>query len=192
MSAMRPMFHVIPVLALAASALVCTARGSLSVSAPDSFPTGRTVTAEQLWQEFDGNLPDGVWVSPLESERYEVISALWLRRTFLPSLRRQTENMRRRNIPEGDTAANCSGFALVCRLMLALSAMDAGAHSPATATVIVHQDHPFGGLDATRENHCVAFVLTDEGPWIIEAQSGAFTQLAQYPNRTSIKFVSVH
>jgi hypothetical protein len=58
--------------------------------------------------------------------------------------------------------------------------------------VIVRQEKAFGGLSATMEDHCVAFVLTDEGPWIIEVQSGAYTNIGDYPNRGTIKLVSVH
>ena len=76
--------------------------------------------------------------------------------------------------------------------MLGLSAMESHAHAPATATVIVYQAKPFGGLSATQENHCVALVLTDEGPWIIEAQSGAHVAISDYPNLSTIKLVSVH
>lgn len=172
--------------------LAVAARADLAVEAPRGFPTGRTVTAEELWQQFDRSLPAGVWVSPLENERYEVISAQWLRRTFLPALKRQMQRLWADGVPEENRAANCSGFALVCRLMLNLSAMSVHAHSPATATVIVRQEKAFGGLGATGENHCVSFVLTDEGPWIIEVQSGEFTPLAQYPNLPHVKHVSVH
>lgn len=175
---------------LALSTLAAWAR--IEVSAPAGMPKGKTVTAEQLWQEFDRTLPPGVWVSPLQNKHYEVISAKWLRREFLPALKRQMKAMRERDIAEDDTAGNCNGFALVCRLMLNLSAMEARARAPATATIIVGQERPFGGLGATRENHAVAFVLTDEGPWIIEAQSGEFTTIANYPNRKTIKLVSVH
>jgi len=162
------------------------------VSAPTGMPTGKTVTAEQLWEVFDHALPPDVWVSPLENSKYEVISAKWMRREFLPALKQQMKMLWGRRIPEEDSAGNCSGFALVCRLMLSLSAMEAHARAPAAATVIVKQEKPFGGLSATMENHCVAFVLTDEGPWIIEAQSGAYTKISDYPNRGSIKLVSVH
>jgi hypothetical protein len=167
-------------------------RAELHLSAPTGMPTGTTISAGKLWEEFDHALPPGVWVSPLECTDYEVISAKWLRRSFLPSLKSQMRELRARDIPEENSAANCSGFALVCRLMLGLSAMEAHARAPATATVIVSQEQPFGGLGATNENHCVAFVLTDEGPWIIEAQSGEFIPLAAYPNRGTIKLVSVH
>ena len=150
------------------------------------------MTAEKLWEEFDRTLPPGVWVSPLESTHYEVISARWMRRTFLPALKRQMENLVQQGIPEDNTAGNCSGFALIGRLMLSLSAMSVHARSPAAASVIVTQNAAFGGLGATMVDHCVAFVLTDEGPWIIEVQSGAYTAINAYPNRESIKLVSVH
>jgi hypothetical protein len=179
-------------LALLLALTLPTARADLGISAPSGMPTGKTVTAEQLWQEFDRTLPSGVWVSPLENAEYEVVSAKWMRRTFLPAVRRQMKTLWARDIPEEDAAGNCSGFALVFRLMLGLSAMEAHARAPATATVIVHQDKPFGGLGATQENHCVAFVLTDEGPWIIEAQSGSYIALGDYPNRETIRLVSVH
>jgi len=171
---------------------VLPARADLRIVAPSGMPPGKTISAEKLWQEFDRTLPPGVWVSPLESREYAVISAQWLRRTFLPALSEQMKTLWADGIPEEDTAGNCSGFALVCRLMLGLSAMQAHARAPATATVIVHQDRPFGGLSATKEDHCVAYVLTDEGPWIIEAQSGAHVAVADYPNRATIKLVSVH
>ena len=172
-------------------ALVSTLAG-LDVYAPSGMPIGKTVTAEQLWEEFDRTLPPDVWVSPLENNRYEIISAKWLRGTFLPALKQQMKELWTRGIPEQDSAGNCNGFALICRLMLSLSAMSVHARAPATATVIVSQEHPFGGLSATMENHCVAYVLTDEGPWIIEAQSGEYVKIADYPNRTTIKLVSVH
>ena len=164
----------------------------LDVYTPTGMPTGKTVTARQLWEEFNHTLPPNVWVSPLESRRYEVISARWMRREFLPALRQQMKQLWDKNIPEEDSAGNCNGFALVCRLMLTLSAMEAHACAPATATVIVHQNKPFGGLSATKEDHCVAFVLTDEGPWIIEVQSGTYIRISDYPNLGTIKLVSVH
>lgn len=167
-------------------------RADLYVSAPAGMPTGKTVTAQQLWEVFDHVLPPNVWVSPLESSEYEVISARWMRREFLPALKEQMSTFWRDRIPEDDTAGACSGFALVCHLMLNLSAMDVHAHTPAVATVIVWQGKPFGGLYASMQNHCVIFVLTDEGPWIIEAQSGAYTKIADYPNLGTIKLVSVH
>jgi len=164
----------------------------MDVHTPSGMPTGKTVTAEQLWQEFDRALPPNVWVSPLENRRYEVISARWMRRDFLPALKVQMKQLWDKNIPQEDSAGNCNGFALIARLMLTLSAMEAHACAPATATVIVYQGKPFGGLTGTKEDHCVAFVLTDEGPWIIEVQSGAYTKISDYPNRDTIKLVSVH
>ena len=171
---------------------VATSWADLRVTAPSGMPIGTTVTAEQLWKEFDRTLPPDVWVSPLENSHYEVISAKWMRREFLPALKQEMKTLWARNIPEEDSAGNCNGFALVCRLMLNLSAMEAHARAPAAATVIVKQAKPFGGLSATMEDHCVAFVLTDEGPWIIEVQSGDYTKIADYPNRSTIKLVSVH
>jgi hypothetical protein len=169
-----------------------TLRADLRIAAPAGMPTGQTVTAEQLWQELDRSLPPGVWVSPLEASQYEVISAKWMRRTFLPSLQRQMKTLWDKGVPGENTAGNCNGFALVCRLMLSLSAMDARAHAPAAATVIVKQDQAFGGLNATKEDHCVSYVLTDEGAWIIEVQSGVYARVSEYPNRRTIKLVSVH
>ena len=171
---------------------VATARADLHLSAPADMPVGTKVTAEQLWQEFDRSLPPGVWVSPLQNLEYQVVSAKWMRRSFLPALKRQMASFTRQNLPADDSAANCNGFALVCRLMLNLSAMSARAAAPATATVIVYQGRPFGGLEATAEKHSVAFVLTDEGPWIIEVQSGEYAKLSDYPNRATIRLVSVH
>jgi hypothetical protein len=179
-------------LAVAVGCVAVSAWASLQVYAPAGMPTGKTVTAEQLWQEFDQALPPDVWVSPLESSQYEVISADWMRRVFLPALKRQMKSLWDKNIPEDDTAGNCNGFALVCRIMLSLSAMEAHARAPATATVIVKQDQPFGEMSATKVDHCVAFVLTDEGPWIIEVQSGVYAKISDYPNRATIKLVSVH
>jgi hypothetical protein len=188
-----PRPHLLRLLAwLAGLLLAVAAHAGINLYAPDGMPTGRSVTATELWETFDRNLPPGIWISPLENERYEVVSARWLRRTFLPSLRRQMNDFRTRDLPERGRAANCNGFALVCRVMLNLSAMAARAHGPAAATVIVHHAQAFGGLPATNEYHSVAFVLTDEGPWIIEAQSGAYTPLSAYPNLSQIKLVSVH
>ena len=184
----RPARVLAAVLALAAGRSVA----DLYLSTPDDMPTGKTVTAEQLWKEFDSCLPAGVWVSPLENAEYEVISAKWMRSSFLPALRREMREFWAEKIPEDGSAGNCNGFALVCRLMLGLSAMASHASAPATATVIVRQEKPFGGLSATKEDHCVAFVLTDEGPWIIEVQSAQYTKLGDYPNRGTIKMVSVH
>lgn len=183
-----------PVCGLVIAVGLATGTGwaNLRVESPAGLPTGRTVTAEQLWQEFDHALPPDVWVSPLESSRYEVISAAWMRRVFLPALKQQMKGIWEKKIPEEDTAGNCNGFALVARLMLSLSAMEAHARAPAAATVIVRQEKPFGGLSATKEDHCVFFVLTDEGPWIVEVQSGAYVKIADYPNRGTIKLVSVH
>jgi hypothetical protein len=178
------------VVVMLATALV--ARADLRLAAPDDLSGGPTITAEQLWQELDRALPPGVWVSPLQNHEYRVIPAAWMRRSFLPALNRQMGQFAKQRIGADNSAANCNGFALICRLMLGLSAMAANSPAPATATLIVHQAAPFGGLEATRENHSVALVLTDEGPWVIEVQSGEHVKLADYPNRSTIKMVSVH
>jgi len=179
-------------LAVALALAALTARADLRISAPAGMPVGKTISAEQFWQEFDHTLPAGVWVSPLENREYEIVSAHWMRRSFLPALAEQMKVLWAKGIPQEDSAGNCSGFALVFRLMLGLSAMESHARAPATATVVVYQGKPFGGLSATQENHCVALVLTDEGPWIVEAQSGAHIAISEYPNLSTIKLVSVH
>jgi hypothetical protein len=184
----RPVLLLAVVLAFAA----IPSWAGMGIYAPSGLPTGKTVTAEKLWQEFDRTLPPDVWVSPLENSEYEVISAKWMRQTFLPALKREMKSLWDDGIPQENSAGNCNGFALICRLMLSLSAMQAHAHAPATATMIVRQEKSFGGLSATMEDHCVAFVLTDEGPWVIEVQSGAYIKIADYPNRGTIKLVSVH
>lgn len=168
------------------------ARGDIDINTPTNMPYGTTITAEDLWKEFDRSLPPNVWVSPLENSRYEVISARWMRTVFLPALKHEMKALWAQKVPQEDSAGNCNGFALLCRLMLSLSAMASHAYAPATATVIVRQEKPFGGLSATMENHCVAYVLTDEGPWIVEVQSGVYTKIADYPNLGTIKMVSVH
>lgn len=178
--------------AVTVAAAALTAQARLGLTIPTGMPTGHTITAEKFWEEFDRTLPEGVWISPLENTEYEVVSAEWMRRAFLPTLKRKMKDLWDRGIPAEDSASNCSGFALVCRLMLGLSAMEARAAAPATATVIVKQNLPFGGLDATMENHSVAFVLTDEGPWIIEVQSAEYVRLQDYPNLATVKLVSVH
>ncbi len=188
LSRLIPLSRLAVVLGLAA----LPAWAGLDVRTPSGMPTGKTVTADQLWEQFDRTLPPNVWVSPLENARYEVISAKWMRRDFLPALKHQMKVLWDKNIPQTDAAGNCNGFALVCRLMLTMSAMEAHACAPATATVIVYQARPFGGLSATNEDHCVAFVLTDEGPWIIEVQSGAYVKFRDYPNLGTVKLVSVH
>jgi hypothetical protein len=179
-------------LAITLGLMATQVRADLEVWAPSDMPIGKTVTATQLWQVFDGSLPPGVWISPLENAEYGVISAKWMRRTFLPAAKRQMHSFWDQRVAEENSAGNCNGFAMVFRLMLGLSAMDSHAPAPATATVIVRQENPFGGLSATKENHCVAFVLTDEGPWIVEVQSGAYVPIRDYPNRENIKFVNVH
>src|SRR6185312_12327104 len=76
-----------------------TSWAGLDVHTPANMPTGQTVTAEQLWQEFDRTLPPNVWVSPLENRKYEVISARWMRRDFLPALKQQMKQLWDKNIP---------------------------------------------------------------------------------------------
>jgi len=114
---------------------VATAQADLRLVAPADMPSGKTITAESLWQEFDRDLPPGVWISPLQNLEYQVISAQLMRRSFLPALKRQMATFSRQNLPADNSAANCNGFALVCRLMINLSAMSARAAAPATATV---------------------------------------------------------
>lgn len=165
---------------------------NLRFMAPGDMPTGRTITATELWEELNRTLPAGVWISPLQNETYQVVSAKWLRRTFLPSLRRQMKQIWDQRLPADNTAANCNGFALVCRLLLNISALSTQDSAPATATLIVQHERPFGDLPATHVPHSVAWVLTDEGPWVIEVQSATPIALSDYPNREFIKLVNVH
>ena len=181
------------ILALGLILTTATAGARLDVETPrGEMPRGKTVTAEALWESLNAELPANVWVSPLENKEYEVISAKWMTKQFLPQLSRIMDDFRASHLPEDDTAGNCNGLGLVGKLLIELSAIEVHAKAPAAASVIVKQQFAFGGVDATKVGHYVLLVLTDEGWWVIEAQSGKHVPLHDYPNRATIHQVSIH
>ncbi len=60
---------------------------------------------------------------------------------------------------------------------------------PSVAVVVVSQINEYGGIPASKGLHMVNLVMTNNGWFIFEPQSGKYILLEKYPNQEYIKYI---
>ena len=83
---------------------------------------------------------------------------------------------------------DCDNFALLYKSLMGISSYKGkGTKEPAIAVMVVEQREAFGGIPAGYL-HKINLVFTNQGWYVLEAQTGEFIKLEDYPNQKYIKY----
>jgi len=84
---------------------------------------------------------------------------------------------------------DCDNFAMLYKSLVGISAYKSEEQNePAVAVLVVEQINEFGGIPATGGLHMVNLVMTNNGWFIFEPQTGKYTLLERYPNQEYIQY----
>ena len=85
---------------------------------------------------------------------------------------------------------DCDNFAMLYKSLMGISGYKSSNKSePSVAVVVVRQVNEYGGIPASNGLHMVNLVMTNNGWFIFEPQSGEFILLEQYPNQEFIQYL---
>lgn len=85
---------------------------------------------------------------------------------------------------------DCDNFAMLYKSLMGISAYkSADNEEPSVAVVVVSQINEYGGIPASKGLHMVNLVMTNNGWFIFEPQSGKYILLEKYPNQEYIKYI---
>lgn len=85
---------------------------------------------------------------------------------------------------------DCDNFAMLYKSLMGISGYKSlNKSEPSVAVVVVRQVNEYGGIPASNGLHMVNLVMTNNGWFIFEPQSGQFTLLEQYPNQEFIEYL---
>ena len=85
---------------------------------------------------------------------------------------------------------DCDNFAMLYKSLMGISGYKSSSESePSVAVVVVRQVNEYGGIPASNGLHMVNLVMTNNGWFIFEPQSGKFILLENYPNQEFIKYL---
>tara|TARA_B110000003_G_scaffold90841_1_gene93007 strand:- start:21281 stop:21892 length:612 start_codon:yes stop_codon:yes gene_type:complete len=85
---------------------------------------------------------------------------------------------------------DCDNFAMLYKSLMGISGYKSSNKSePSVAVVVVRQVNEYGGIPASNGLHMVNLVMTNNGWFIFEPQSGKFILLENYPNQEFIKYL---
>ena len=83
---------------------------------------------------------------------------------------------------------DCDNFALLYKSLMGISSYKGSSKlEPAVAVMVVEQKNEFGGIPSGYL-HMINLVFTNNGWYVIEAQTGKFIKLENYPNQSFVKY----
>ena len=85
---------------------------------------------------------------------------------------------------------DCDNYSMLYKSMMSAAAYKSGAVSePAVAMVVTKQLKEFSSIPATGGLHMLIFVMTSQGWFIVEPQTGDFVELHKYPNQQGMNLI---
>ena len=85
---------------------------------------------------------------------------------------------------------DCDNFAMLYKSLMGISGYKSSNKSePSVAVVVVRQVNEYGGIPASNGLHMVNLVMTNNGWFIFEPQTGKFILLENYPNQEFIEYL---
>ena len=85
---------------------------------------------------------------------------------------------------------DCDNFAMLYKSLMGISGYKSPNKSePSVAVVVVRQVNEYGGIPASSGLHMVNLVMTNNGWFILEPQTGKFILLENYPNQEFIEYL---
>jgi hypothetical protein len=85
---------------------------------------------------------------------------------------------------------DCDNFAMLYKSLMGISGYKSEEKSePSVAVVVVRQINEYGGVPASNGLHMVNLVMTNNGWFIFEPQTGKSILLEKYPNQQFIEYL---
>lgn len=82
---------------------------------------------------------------------------------------------------------DCDNFAMLYKSLMSVAAYKAGdTKEPACALLTLRADNEFGGVPGNGALHMNILVMTNQGWYVVEPQTGVFTLLENYPNQHTV------
>jgi len=96
------------------------------------------------------------------------------------------------SLGDGTENLDCDNFAMLYKSMMSVSAYKSKEpHEPCVALIVVRQVNEFGGIPGTGGLHMVNLVMTNQGWYIVEPQTGEFVLLEKYPNQQHLQLLLI-
>lgn len=87
---------------------------------------------------------------------------------------------------------DCDNFAMLYKSLMGISGYKSKEKSePSVAVVVVRQVNEYGGIRASNGLHMVNLIMTNNGWFILEPQTGKFILLEEYPNQEFIQYLII-
>lgn len=134
--------------------------------------------------------PKDIKVYPMDS-RYKEVDYYWFREfnNWFKKLLFENGIM---SLGDGTENLDCDNFAMLYKSMASVSAYKAKSKfEPCVALLVVRQVNEFGGVPGTGGLHMVNLVMTNQGWFIIEPQTGKFVLLEKYPNQEYLQLLLI-
>lgn len=134
------------------------------------------------------DIPKSVNIYMLDT-KYKPVDYFWFRKfnSWFKKLLFENGIM---SLGSGSENHDCDNFAMLYKSMVSVAGFKSGNKiEPATALITVKQVHEFGGVPGTGGLHMLIMVMTDQGWYIIEPQTGESILLEKYPNQKYIQLM---
>lgn len=95
------------------------------------------------------------------------------------------------SLGDGTENLDCDNYAMLYKSMASVSAYKSKSENePCVALLVVRQVNAFGGVP-TGGLHMVNLVMTSQGWFVIEPQTGEFVKLEEYPNQQFVQLLII-
>ena len=85
---------------------------------------------------------------------------------------------------------DCDNFAMLYKSLMGISGYKSNQEKePSVAVMVVRQNEEYGGIPASKGLHMVNLIMTNNGWFVFEPQTGKFILLEQYPNQEFVEYL---
>ena len=92
------------------------------------------------------------------------------------------------SLGSGGESHDCDNFAMLYKSMTSVASFKSTSKiEPACGLITVRQINEFGGVPGTGRLHMLILMMTNQGWFVVEPQTGEFILLEDYPNQQHIK-----
>ena len=94
------------------------------------------------------------------------------------------------SLGDGTENLDCDNYAMLYKSLSSVAAYKSKIdYEPCVVMLVVQQHHEFGGVPGTGGLHMVNLVMTNQGWYVIEPQTGVHVLLEDYPNQEHVQFL---
>ena len=129
-------------------------------------------------------IPTNVQIVQLD-EKYKPVDYYWFR-SFNSWFKDSLFNNGLLSLGNNSSNLDCDNYSMLYKSFMSTAAYKSGATiEPASCLIITRQVYEFGGLP-TGGAHMLVMVMTNQGWYVVEPQTGEFDKLEKYPNQEYI------